>query len=387
MLVVCEAMCAMSTAGADEAMDGMLWCSEYQTRSYPSSSDFCASATESCSPSPTVCPGRTVAKSMTDRGRARKSEAGIPRATRPTGPLFLSRPAATRHTWGMSATPETTSPADPSATVARLVSLLRESSPLVHCLTNSVVREVTADVLLAAGAAPAMVDHPAEAGDFAAVASGVLINVGNPTSEQIEGMQVAIVSAREHGTPWVLDPVAVGGLKLRTELATAWLGHGPAAIRANASEIVALSGAGEGGRGVDSTATVSSALLPAIELSGRTGGTVAISGEKDLIITQASGPTRATWVASGHPLLQKVIGTGCALGALTAGYISVARAAGISDHDAVVAAHAHVGAAGSAAGRVAMGPGSFAMAWMDALYSLQPEQVAELAVLTIADTE
>lgn len=287
----------------------------------------------------------------------------------------------------MSATPESTPSADPSTTVARLVSLLRESSPLVHCLTNSVVREVTADVLLAAGAAPAMVDHPTEAGDFAAIASGVLINVGNPTSEQVEGMHAAIASAREHGTPWVLDPVAVGGLTLRTSLATGWLDHGPAAIRANASEIVALAGAGEGGRGVDSTATVSSALMPAMELADRTGGTVAISGAEDLVITQSGGATRATWVTSGHPLLQKVIGTGCALGALTAAYISVARAAGISDHDGVVAAHAHVGAAGTAAGTVAMGPGSFAMAWLDALHTLEPAQIAELAVLTIADTE
>lgn len=279
------------------------------------------------------------------------------------------------------------SPADPAATVARLVTLLREASPLVHCLTNSVVREVTADVLLAAGAAPAMVDHPAEAGDFAAIASGVLINVGNPTSEQIEGMHAAIASAREHGTPWVLDPVAVGGLTLRTELATCWLDHAPAAIRANASEVVALAGAGKGGRGVDSTATVSSALMPAMELADRTGGTVAISGARDLVITQTDGPTRATWIDSGHPLLQKVIGTGCALGALTAGYLAVARSAGIFDHDAVVAAHAHIGAAGTAAGTVAMGPGSFAMAWLDALYSLEPEQIAELAVLTIADTE
>ena len=279
------------------------------------------------------------------------------------------------------------SPADPAATVARLVSLLRESSPLVHCLTNSVVREVTADVLLAAGAAPAMIDHPEEAGDFAGVASGVLVNVGNPTSEQVEGMHAAIASAREHGTPWVLDPVAVGGLTLRTELATCWLDHAPAAIRANASEVVALAGAGKGGRGVDSTATVSSALMPAMELADRTGGTVAISGARDLVITQTDGPTRATWIDSGHPLLQKVIGTGCALGALTAGYLAVARSAGISDHDAVVAAHAHIGAAGTAAGTVAMGPGSFAMAWLDALYSLEPEQIAELAVLTIADTE
>ena len=297
----------------------------------------------------------------------------------------------------MSETPEPTDPtdpnqaasdqADPAATVARLVSLLRESSPLMHCLTNSVVRQVTADVLLAAGAAPAMVDHPAEAGDFAGVASGVLVNVGNPTSEQVEGMHAAIASAREHGTPWVLDPVAVGGLTLRTELATCWLDHAPAAIRANASEVVALAGAGKGGRGVDSTATVSSALMPAMELADRTGGTVAISGDRDLVITQTDGPTRATWIDSGHPLLQKVIGTGCALGALTAGYLAVARSAGISDHDAVVAAHAHIGAAGTAAGTVAMGPGSFAMAWLDALYSLEPEQIAELAVLTIADTE
>lgn len=302
----------------------------------------------------------------------------------------------------MSETPEPTNPtdpnqadpnqatsdqADPAATVARLVSLLRESSPLVHCLTNSVVRQVTADVLLAAGAAPAMIDHPEEAGDFAAVASGVLVNVGNPTSEQVEGMHAAIASAREHGTPWVLDPVAVGGLTLRTELATGWLDHAPAAIRANASEVVALAGAGKGGRGVDSTATVSSALMPAMELADRTGGTVAISGAQDLIITQTGAATRATWVDSGHPLLQKVIGTGCALGALTAAYLAVARSAGISDHAAVVAAHAHVGAAGTAAGQVAMGPGSFAMAWLDALYSLESEQIAALAVLTVADPE
>lgn len=290
-------------------------------------------------------------------------------------------------TGGMSAASEPVDPTAASETVARLVTLLRESSPLVHCLTNSVVRQVTADVLLAAGAAPAMVDHPEEAGDFAAIASGVLINVGNPTSEQVEGMHAAIASAREHGTPWVLDPVAVGGLTLRTRLATDWLDHGPAAIRANASEVVALAGAGQGGRGVDSTVDVSRALLPAIELSTRTSGTVAVSGENDLVITQLGDRTRATWVSSGHPMLQQVIGTGCALGALTAGYIAVARSAGIADHDAVVAAHAHVGAAGSAAGQVAMGPGSFAMAWLDALHSLAPQQVADLVHLTIADTE
>lgn len=268
-----------------------------------------------------------------------------------------------------------------SVPVARLVALVRETTPLVHCLTNSVVREVTANVLLAAGAAPAMVDHPEEAGDFAGIASGVLINVGNPTAEQIEGMHAAIAGARAAGTPWVLDPVAVGGLALRTELATGWLDQGPAAIRANASEVVALAGAGAGGRGVDSTAEVADALPAARELAARSGGVAAVSGPRDLIVSGTGETTRVTWLDSGHPLLQKVIGTGCSLGALSAAYLAAARAEGIDDHLAVVAAHAHVGAAGIVAGRAASGPGSFAVAWLDALHALSPEEIAELVTV------
>ena len=281
-----------------------------------------------------------------------------------------------------------------TSTVARLVALVRDTTPLVHCLTNSVVREVTANVLLAAGAAPAMIDHPDEAGDFAGIASGVLVNVGNPTAEQIEGMHAAIAAAGAAGTPWVLDPVAVGGLGMRTRLAAGWLdgaaGTAPAAIRANASETVALAGTGAGGRGVDSTVDVAAAEPAARELAARTGGVVAVSGPRDLVVTHSGAgdpgaSPRATWVESGHPMMQRVIGTGCALGALTAAYLGAARAEGIDDHDAVVAAHAHTGAAGTVAGRTATGPGSFAVAWLDALHALSPEEVAELATITAAD--
>ncbi|GAA1712110.1 hydroxyethylthiazole kinase [Dietzia cercidiphylli] len=302
--------------------------------------------------------------------------------TGPThAPRDLFRPVSGRgrHTGGMSAPGSGSSSS--SVDIVHLVSEMRRSEPLVHCLTNSVVRQITADVLLAAGAAPAMVDHPEEAADFAAVASGVLVNVGNPTAEQVEGMHAAIGSAREHGTPWVLDPVAVGGLTLRTGLATGWLDHVPAAIRANASEIVALAGTGAGGRGVDSTHDVAAALPSALMLAERTGGVVAVTGAQDVVVTNSGGLTVATWITSGHPLLQKVIGTGCALGALTAAYLGAARAAGLPDHDAVVAAHAHVGAAGTAAGRVAAGPGLFAVAWLDALYTLTPGEIADSVTL------
>src|SRR3712207_1451743 len=111
---------------------------------------------------------------------------------------------------------------------------LRARTPLVHCLTNTVVQTITANALLAAGAAPAMVDAPEEAGDFAAVASAVLVNVGTVHARTAEAMRLAARSAGAAGTPWVLDPVAVGGLVYRTELATELVGLRPTVVRGNA---------------------------------------------------------------------------------------------------------------------------------------------------------
>lgn len=47
---------------------------------------------------------------------------------------------------------------------AALLDAVRNQAPLVQCLTNHVVSGFTANVLLALGAAPAMVDIPDEAG-------------------------------------------------------------------------------------------------------------------------------------------------------------------------------------------------------------------------------
>ena len=83
--------------------------------------------------------------------------------------------------------------------------------------------------------APAMVDVPAEAGPFARVASGVLANVGTPHEEQQVGMREAVHAACQLGTPWVLDPVAVGVLPVRTALAAELLDHRPTAVRGNST--------------------------------------------------------------------------------------------------------------------------------------------------------
>ncbi|HIW92145.1 MAG TPA: hydroxyethylthiazole kinase [Candidatus Corynebacterium avicola] len=239
----------------------------------------------------------------------------------------------------------------------------RQAPPLVQCLTNVVVPQITANVLLAAGASPAMVDTPEEAADFAAIASGVLINTGSPTAAQYSAMREAVRGATANGTPWVLDPVACGGPAARTDFARDIVSHRPAAVRGNASEIIALSGIAAGGRGVDSTDEVSAALDAARELANRTGAVVAVSGPRDLIVSA----DRVTWLRSGDPMMQLVIGTGCSLGSLCAVYLSTS----LDPHDAVLAAHAHVGAAGSIAAEKSTGPGSFSVAWLDALHALR----------------
>src|ERR1700712_5204202 len=122
---------------------------------------------------------------------------------------------------------------------AAALSALRDKAPLVQCLTNIVVAQWTANVLLAVGAAPAMVDNPEEAGPFAAIAGGVLVNLGTPYAETVAAMELAVASAREAGTPWVLDPVAAGALGWRTEIARKLLSESPTVLRGNASEVMA----------------------------------------------------------------------------------------------------------------------------------------------------
>ena len=255
---------------------------------------------------------------------------------------------------------------------ASILTELRATTPLVHCLTNTVVPQITANVLLAIGAAPAMVDLPEEAEIFAGIASAVLINVGNGSAAQHEAQRRAAAAAQAAGVPWVLDPVAVGALPVRTGLARDLLGNAPACVRGNASEILGLSGHSAGGRGVDATDPVEAALEAAKELAEQQDCVVAISGETDLVVS----PGRITRVHGGHALMPLVIGTGCSLGATVAAALGTAPS---RPHDAVVAAHALFAAAGIVAGGTAQAPAGFEVAWRDALYTLTPDEVTGLA--------
>lgn len=256
-------------------------------------------------------------------------------------------------------------PVLPGALVAKELARVRATAPLVHCMTNEVVQSITANVLLALGASPAMIVAEEEAGDFAAIAGALLVNVGTLYPSRYAAMKLAVQGARRAGKPWILDPVAAGVLAYRTDAMHELLGQAPAAIRGNASEILALAGQSAGGKGVDSTAQSEAALLAAQQLSRRTGALVAVTGAIDFVTDGA-----ATWaVPGGDPLMTRVVGTGCALSAVVAAFAS-----GAPDRlAAVAAACAVMSRAGEIAAAGARGPGSFLPAFLDALYLMVPE--------------
>lgn len=258
----------------------------------------------------------------------------------------------------------------PLSIVATELHRLRETNPLVHLLTNEVVQEISANVLLAAGAAPAMIVAEEEAAAFASISGAVLVNVGTLYPERLRVMEQAVAAANQAGVPWTLDPVAVGVLDYRTQACRALLASKPAAIRGNASEILALAGFSGGGRGVDSTAGSSTALNAAIELAQATGAIVAVTGETDYI-TDGNRTWATPW---GHPMMTRVVGTGCALSALVAAFTTRAP----DRLNAVAAACAMAGLCGERAIANSRGPGSFKAEFIDALYNLRPEYLQDI---------
>lgn len=264
---------------------------------------------------------------------------------------------------------KTRPPELPGYLAAGILAELRQKSPLIHCMTNDVVTEFTANVLLAIGASPAMIVAKQEVAQFMGVADALLINIGTLNDSQTETMLAAVNAANQQNRPWVLDPVAVGGLNYRTGFARQLLALHPTAVRGNASEVIALASDAEGGRGVDSRDDSFSALPAARLLARRYETVVAVTGETDYITDGEN-----TWaVTGGDKMMTRVVGTGCTLSAVVAACLALNGTA----MDKVAAACQIMSVAGSQAIVRAKGPGSFGVEFLDALYLMQPEMLSQ----------
>ncbi|MCG7308266.1 hydroxyethylthiazole kinase [Brachybacterium sp. ACRRE] len=285
--------------------------------------------------------------------------------------------------------------------VAPVIAEVRRCPPLVHCLTATVSMGIVADGLLAAGARPMMTETESEAPVVTEAADALLVNLGTLSTDAMAGIPATVFASIAAGHPWVLDPTAIGLPPVRTALACELVGLRPNVVRGNASEVLALRG-GSGGRGADASDGTESARGAAREIVALTDGAVAVSGPVDRIVgadasagagagagDSGEDGTPKIEVRRGHPLLTRVTGTGCLLGALTAAcLVAVERIGpvdppvGTSEFAARAARSAHAATvwldvAGERAARRAPRPGAFRTALLDAL-----DEIGEHALQT-----
>jgi hydroxyethylthiazole kinase len=250
--------------------------------------------------------------------------------------------------------------------VRESLAAVKAAKPFVYGLTNYVAANLSANVLLAVGAGPAIGAAPGWPSAFAAGAGAMWINAAALMSSGPETLIEAARAAQAAGTPWVLDPVAMGaGAAPYDDVICALLAFRPTVIRGNASELIALAGGGAGGRGVETTAGSAEAITFITDLAKSTGSIVAVSGAVDYV----TDGTEVLAVPGGDVRLTQVTGAGCSLGALIAALLAANEAKLL----ATCAAHAiYAVAAERAAG--ARGTGAFAAALVDELSLLNPRE-------------
>ncbi|MGM8364963.1 hydroxyethylthiazole kinase [Virgibacillus sp. W0181] len=238
---------------------------------------------------------------------------------------------------------------------------VRKNNPLIHHLTNQVVMNFTANGLLAFGGSPVMAKAKEEAASMAAIADGVLINIGTLTADELQSMIKAGKSANQKGVPIVLDPVGAAATPFRTDALKEILSHvRPTVIKGNAGEMAHLVNIPWETKGVDSVGTGN--VQQIVEQVAKTYETVAVvTGETDLIHTGKKLLTNQ----SGHPMLTKITGAGCLLGSI----LSACLTTDDKLEDQVVSAlHFYGLAAEYAASQQAVnGAGTFLPVFLDAL--------------------
>lgn len=260
-------------------------------------------------------------------------------------------------------------PTHPLGAVASCIEEIRRRSPLVHNITNMVVINFTANVLLAAGASPVMAHAREEVEEMCGHASSLVLNIGTLDAGMVDAMLLAGAIARKRGIPIVFDPVGVGATQYRTAVARQIMESvRPTILRGNASEIAALEGTISDGapKGVDATLNSSSleVLSSARRLSDRYGCVVVISGEVDHVV---SGDKHHE-VHNGTSLFTRVTGMGCAATA----YLGATAAVCTDPLFASVVGMAAFAVAGEVAVEECeeARPGRFSMSFLDSLAQL-----------------
>lgn len=201
--------------------------------------------------------------------------------------------------------------------IAQCLKTVKEKTPLVHAITNYVTINDCANVLLAAGASPAMCESVDEAFEFVQMAQALYLNIGTLTKEQEMAMYLAIRGADVKKVPVVIDPVGCAAIPRKLNIIRRLQDFGSFSVmKGNMGEIKALAGVDAQVRGVDSLDEGEDGLEVCQRLALELGCVVVATGKTDII----SDGRRSCMVFNGTGILTRITGAGCMVGALMAGF-------------------------------------------------------------------
>lgn len=236
------------------------------------------------------------------------------------------------------------------------VSLIKNHKPLILNLTNTVVQNFTANVLLALGASPVMSNDTEDALALGCFAEALNINIG---TLDVSFMDRALACAKANSKPMVLDPVGAGATAVRTNAASLLLPYA-SILRGNAGEILALQGTLNQTKGVDSLAQTSAIDQDKL-ISKFPQLVIAASGVEDVIYYTSQKSS----LPFGVEMMTQITGMGCALSAVCAAFAAIEK----DMFSAAVSACAFYALCGELAYQKAQTPGAFASAFLDTLHT------------------
>ena len=86
---------------------------------------------------------------------------------------------------------------------------LRETAPLIHCITNPIAINDCANGILAVGGKPIMAEHPDEVEEITCIAGALGVNIGNITDARRTSVLTSAKAAKTAGVPVSFDAVGV----------------------------------------------------------------------------------------------------------------------------------------------------------------------------------
>lgn len=263
--------------------------------------------------------------------------------------------------------------------VSTMIGVMRDKQhPLVQTYSDAASAPFTAACTLAAGARAVSIGDTGDAAQLSLFAEGLSASLGGLSKQCQDTLRAAVGQSVARARPWVLGAEGVDMLSSRRFFAKEISKRLPGLIMGTPAEIAAMEGSGE-------PSSVEGDLeKAALEVAGRlaleTHATVIVTGAADTIVCEDRPSLKIGCRATA--LAAKVPGWAAAKAALAASYLALLR-----NHKYAAAASMCLVSAVAAdvALERASTPAAFASAYVDALASITPDDLAKRADVTVLE--